>query len=277
MKLSIIVSTYNRPDALNAVLQGLARQKGVNPNEWEVIIADDGSGQATRDQISQWHNRFPCALQHVWHEDQGFRLAAIRNLSASKASGEYLVFLDGDCIPFPDFAIQTLKLAEPGWFVAGNRTLLSKTYTQKLLQHGEEPTLWSPLRWFYAKLSGQSNRALPWLRLTAKDARKKRPQQWQVLKGCNIGVWKRDFIAINGFDETFSGWGHEDSDFAVRLIRNGIRLKDGRFAVPVLHLWHPENDRSKQAANQAKLAETLNSKHTYALKGCSQYFTKTQS
>lgn len=273
MKLSIIVSTYNRTDALNAVLASLACQTGIATGDWEVIVADDGSGPATREVISRWQSHFPCALVHVWHEDSGFRLAAIRNRSAAQARGEYLVFLDGDCILFPDFAAQTLKLAEHGWFVAGNRVLLGEAFTATLLQSDNQtaPAHWSALRWCWAKLRGEANRAIPWLRLPLTDARKRRATRWQVLKGCNIGVWKNDFEAINGFDETFSGWGHEDSDFAVRLIRAGVLLKDGRFAMPVLHLWHKENDRSKQAANWAKLEATLNGTHTRAKSGADQY------
>lgn len=273
MKLSIIVSSYNRTDALNAVLASLAGQKGMAEGEWEVIVADDGSGPATREVISRWQSRFPCALVHVWHEDTGFRLAAIRNRSAAQARGDYLVFLDGDCLPFPDFALQTLQLAEAGWFVAGNRVLLSEGFTARLLRSQDQaaPVRWSALRWCWAKLAGEANRAIPWLRLPLAAARKRRATRWQVLKGCNIGVWKSDFVAINGFDETFSGWGHEDSDFAVRLIRAGVLLKDGRFAVPVLHLWHKENDRSKQAANWAKLEATLQGHHTRAVLGLEQY------
>lgn len=272
MKLSIIVSTYNRPDALNAVLQGLALQVGAT--DWEVIVADDGSRTDTQTLVNQWQTQFPCPLRHVWHEDTGFRLAAIRNRSAALAQGEFLVFLDGDCIPMPDFVTQSLGLAETGWFSAGNRVLLNEEITHKLLITQQNPASWGKLRWLSAKLSGQANRALPWLRLNLANMRKQRAAQWQVLKGCNIGVWKTDFMAINGFDESFSGWGHEDSDFAVRLIRAGIKLKDGRFAIPVLHLWHPENDRSKQAANWAKLEATIQGSHTRAHLGIDQYPTK---
>lgn len=273
MKLSVIVSTYNRTDALNAVLAGLAGQRDVDAADWEVIVADDGSGPATREVVESWQARFPCALRHVWHEDTGFRLAAIRNRSATQAQGEYLVFLDGDCIPFPDFAHHHLKLAEAGWFVAGNRVLLAEKFTRKLLgsRHPAAPANWGALRWLLARVSGKSNRAIPWLRLGLDSARKKRAQRWQVLKGCNIGVWKSDFVRVNGFDEAFSGWGHEDSDFAVRLIRAGIRLKDGRFAVPVLHLWHKENDRAQQPENWARLEVTLKGHHVRATLGLDQY------
>lgn len=273
MKLSVIVTTYNRPEALNRVLEGLNAQRGISPDEWEVVIADDGSTSATQELIAHWQSNFSCPLIHAWHPDQGFRAGAVRNLAAARAQGDYLVFLDGDCIPMADFAQQHLLLAEPGWFVAGNRVLLARAYTDQLLTGSSpSPALhWTHWQWLHARLTGISNRALPWLRLTLGRTRKKRATQWEVMKSCNLGVWKQDYVAINGFDETFSGWGHEDSDFAVRMIRHGIYQKDGRYAVPVLHLWHPENDRSKQAENWARFETTLHGTHTEARVGLKQY------
>ena len=277
--ISIIVSTYNRADALNAVLAGLASQQGITSDEWEVIVADDGSGSTTGDVINQWRVRFPCVLRHVWHEDVGFRLAAIRNLSAVQARGDWLVFLDGDCIPFPDFVQQHSLLSEPGWFVAGNRVLLSEPFTKELLNSNDPiaPIHWSPFSWVQAKLRGQSNRALPWLRLGLGPLRRQRAGRWQVLKGCNIGVSKQDYMAVNGFDETYSGWGREDSDFAIRLIRQGSQLKDGRFAVPVLHLWHRENDRSQLTDNDERLSEVLHSSRIRAVVGTDRHLQQHSS
>ncbi|MBM5574540.1 glycosyltransferase family 2 protein [Deefgea sp. CFH1-16] len=266
MKISIIVTTYNRPKALNLVLAGLARQKTTSPIEWEVLIADDGSKNDTFALIQSWQSHFPCALHHVWHEDLGFRAGAIRNRAAAQSQGDYLVFLDGDCVPMPDFLQQHAMLVETTWYVAGNRILLSEAFTATLLEQPDAINImdWSIWQWFTAKLSGKTNRAWPCLRLKLADARKKRRTRWEVVKSCNLGVWRADFIAINGFDESFSGWGHEDSDFAIRLLRLGVGIKDGRFAVPVLHLWHRENDRSKQAENWKKLEETLKSTHIEA-------------
>lgn len=273
MMISVIVSTYNRTDALNAVLAGLAAQQGMEPHQWEVIVADDGSGPPTREVIEHWTTHFPCKLRHIWHEDTGFRLAAIRNRSAVTAQGSWLVFMDGDCVPFSDFVLQHVKLAEQGWFTAGNRVLLSETFTQHLLTSPDpiEPTRWSSLQWLFAKFRGKTNRFLPWLRLDLRSFRKKRSTQWQVLKGCNIGVSKVDYLAVNGFDEAYSGWGREDSDFAIRMLRNGSYLKDGRFAVPVLHLWHRENDRANLSENERRLSEILNSTRIRAEKGADLY------
>ncbi len=242
------------------MLHGLSQQTGVGRADWEIVIADDGSRPDTAALVAQLAGHCGCPVIHVWHEDAGFRLSAIRNLSALAAGGDWLVFLDGDCVPFPDFVRRQRQLAEPGWFVAGNRILLDPALTEALCA---DPTAarqavrqpwW---RWLGVRARGRCNVWLPGLRLPLGALRKARARSWRVLKGCNIGVWRNDLLAVNGFDEAFAGWGREDSDFAIRLIRRGVRLKDGRFAVPVLHLWHRENDRSKLAANDDRLAALL--------------------
>jgi glycosyltransferase involved in cell wall biosynthesis len=242
-------------------------------HDWEVIVADDGSGPETRDVVNRWRDRFPCGLHHVWHEDRGFRLAAIRNRSAVQSRGDWLVFIDGDCIPFPDFAWQHAQLTEPGWFVAGNRVLLSEHFTEQLLQAVDPiaPVRWNALQWLIAHVRGQTNRTWPWLRLSLGPLRKLRPKSWAVLKGCNIGVSRQDYLAVNGFDEAYSGWGREDSDFAIRMVRHGSRLKDGRYSVPLLHLWHRENARNQLAENDQRLAELLNGQRIRATSGVDQY------
>ena len=128
MKISVIISTYNRPDALHAVLTGFCHQIPAE-NDWEIIIADDGSTNETAKTINDFSNIDKIHLQHVWHEDKGFRLAEIRNLAATQSTGDYLVFLDGDCIPLPDFVYQHGWLAERGWAIAGNRILMSQGFT----------------------------------------------------------------------------------------------------------------------------------------------------
>ena len=271
MKISVIVSTYNRPDALNAVLAGFCQQKELDQNDWELIIADDGSREPTMRVIEQYRPFFGENLKHVWHPDNGFRLAEIRNKAALESAGDYLVFLDGDCIPMSDFVSQHQRLAESGKVVAGNRILLSKTYTSDLLISSRlnEPCSWGVFQWFLAKWSGKTNKALGWLRLDLEKYRNRRANDWRVLRGCNIGVWRKDFLIVDGFDASFSGWGYEDSDFAVRMLRLGVHIKDGRFAVPVLHLWHPENDRSSKTENWNRFERSLKGNRIEALKGIS--------
>src|SRR6516225_8306183 len=137
--ISVIVTTYNREDALAAVLRGLARQ---TDQAFEVVIADDGSRPLTRQLIAGFGSQFK-RLAHVWHDDRGFRAAEIRNRAILAARGEVCIFLDGDCIPRPNFVAVHRRLAEPAWFIAGNRVLLSAELTERILREQLEVELWT--------------------------------------------------------------------------------------------------------------------------------------
>ncbi|UTH75286.1 glycosyltransferase family 2 protein [Chromobacterium sp. IIBBL 290-4] len=268
--ISVIVSTYNRPDALSAVLAGFAAQSGVEPSQWEVVVADDGSDARTADVVAAFKPQLGERLSHVWHEDKGFRLAEIRNKAARGAKNEYLVFLDGDCVPQRDFIACHQGLAESGWVVAGNRVLLAERFTRDYLAGRCKPVArWGRWTWLRLRAGKCVNNGLGWLRLALPAWRKKRRDDWKLLRGCNIGVWKSDYLAVDGFDAAFSGWGYEDSDFAVRLIRHGAGIKNGRFAVPVLHLWHKENDRSFEGENWKRFEASLHGSHVRAQEGLS--------
>ena len=266
------MTTYNRPDALKAVLKAMERQTGIEPEEWELLIADDGSTETTRLLIEEFSAKSRLRIEHIWQPDNGFRAAEIRNKAAFRAKSDYLVFLDGDCIPLPDFLVRHLELAETGKSVAGNRILLSKHYTEMLLASANpiEPLEWGMASWCMAKLTGKVNKSVGWLRLELKEWRNRKASDWRIYRSCNIGLWKDDLMAVDGFDASFSGWGYEDSDLAVRLLRHGVKFKDGRFAVPVLHLWHFENDRSSQEENWSRFEQSLNGKHVKAREGISQ-------
>lgn len=222
--------------------------------------------------IERFSASSPLQIEHVWQPDDGFRAAEIRNKTASRAKSDYLVFIDGDCIPMNDFLVKHLELAERGKSVAGNRILLSKEYTAKLLASDDslEPLGWGITGWWMAKLAGKVNKSVAaWLRLDLKEWRNRKASDWRIYRSCNIGLWKDDLLAVDGFDASFSGWGYEDSDLAVRLLRHGVKFKDGRFAIPVLHLWHDENDRSSQAENWNRFEKSLNGEHVKALDGIS--------
>ncbi len=140
--ISVIVTTYNREDALDAVLRSLACQ---SDRDFEVVVADDGSTAATAAVIDAWTGKIGRRLDHVWHEDRGFRAAEIRNRAILAARGVYCVFLDGDCIARPDFVAAHRRLAEPGCFVTGNRILLSRDLTAEVLReqpHAGDMDLW---------------------------------------------------------------------------------------------------------------------------------------
>lgn len=268
--ISIVVPTYNRSAALDCVLSALSKQF-MCPNE--VVVADDGSVADTRAIVEKWQEKMPCKLLHVWQEDIGFRLARSRNRAVAASTSDYIVFLDGDCIPFPDFVSRHLDLAEHGCFVAGNRILLDRNLTQDV-EFGHEPILaWGAWRWMSSRISHHVNRLLPLLRLPDGGWRKKvAPNRWQGARGCNLGIWRDDYIAVNGCDESFEGWGHDDAELVSRLFRCGVLRKEGRFSVPVLHLWHRENDRSLEDENRRRLYDVIEGRRpTYAVLGVDQY------
>lgn len=267
--IAVILTTYNRPDALAAVLEGYAAQ--TDPR-FQVIVADDGSTLETQQLVETYRARSPFPLTHVWHEDRGFRAAAIRNRALAATDAPYVIFSDGDCIPLPSFVARHRALAERGWFVAGNRVLLSETLTTIVLRETLPVHTWSFGPWLQAWRRGEINRIAPLVPLPTTGAwRKGAPRRWQGVKTCNLGAWRDDLLRVNGLDASYTGWGLEDSDLVVRLIRSGVRRKSARFAAPVLHLWHPQNQRDALHANQGRLEEVLRTNRVVATMGVSRY------
>ena len=264
--ISVIVTTYNREDALDAVLSALSRQ---SDRGFEVVIADDGSRPTTAAVVETWRTWLGVPLSHVWQMNTGFRAAEIRNRAILASRGDYCVFLDGDCIAPPDFVVRHRKLAEAGWFVTGNRVLLSQSLTAAVLRDHAQPHAWSVSRWIGQRLRGGVNRLAALLRLPLGPLRKLRSRQWRGARSCNLAVWRSDLERVDGFDASFTGWGREDSDLLIRLLRCGLRRKDGRFATGVIHLWHPQIDRTHLAANDGRLAAVLQSERKRAQRGLS--------
>lgn len=252
--ISVILTTYNREDALAAVLRSLSRQ---TDRQFEVVVADDGSGAATKAVLASWKERLGVPLIHVWHEHRDFRAAEIRNRAILASHGGYCIFLDGDCLVRPDFIEIHRRLAERRWFVTGNRALLSAAFTEEILRDDIAPESWSFREWISQRLRTGVNRIAPLLRIPLGPTRKLRPRAWQGARSCNLAVWRADLDRIDGFDAAYSGWGREDSDLLVRLIRSGVRRKDGMFATAVLHLWHAEADRSQLSQNERRLDDVI--------------------
>jgi glycosyltransferase involved in cell wall biosynthesis len=268
-KISVIITTYNWPAALEKVLQGFMQQ---NNYDFEVIVADDGSREETTQLINRIKQQVKFQLKHVWHEDIGFRAAMIRNKAVAQAQGNYLIFIDGDCIPSSSFITTHKKLAEENWFVAGNRILLSEKFTAKIFKDNIALPQKKFFYWCKTRLLNRCNRLLPLIKLPAQwKMRKRKYLRWQGVKTCNLAMWKQDFINVNGFDEAYQGWGYEDSDLVIRLLRNKVFHKNGRFAVSVFHLWHLESDRSRKQENQQLLAGVLNGNYIAARAGVDQY------
>jgi glycosyltransferase involved in cell wall biosynthesis len=247
MLISVIVATYNRPDALRLVIQSLLTQTDSN---YEILIADDGSKQDTAELVKSFQTSSPIAIQHVWQTDDGFRLSRIRNLATQQAHGEYLIFLDGDCIVQPDFVAQHRKLAKPQRMVTGSRILLEKQLTERLCASQN----WSfdsfKREALQHRLNGQVNKILPlYIKLPNASSREYSDFVWRRIKGCNLACWKADAEAIHGFDENMVGWGHEDADFVFRLHEQGVRRISGAWATEVFHLWHKMADKATAEKN----------------------------
>ncbi|NTV14349.1 MAG: glycosyltransferase [Desulfobulbaceae bacterium] len=268
--ISVIISTYNWPRALAVVLDSLARQSDLG---FEVVVADDGSTPETGELVAIRAKDFPVPLRHVWQEDQGFRAAAARNRAVAESRGDYLLFLDGDCPVLANFVATHRRLARPEWFVAGNRILLGETLAATVLAGGRPVYRYTWLEFLLARRCGEVNRLLPLLRLPDGCFRRLRPRRWQGAMTCNLAVWRTDFYRVNGFDENFVGWGHEDAEFVGRLINSGVFRKEGRFAAPVLHLWHHNQHRGREAGNLRRLHEHLEKKLTRAEAGVDRYST----
>jgi glycosyltransferase involved in cell wall biosynthesis len=264
--ISVIVTTYNREDALDAALRALFYQSERN---FEIVIADDGSRPATIQVVESWRSRLSMPLKHVRHEHRGFRGSEIRNRGIRASAGKICIFLDGDCLAGADFIATHRRLHEPGWFVTGNRILLSRELTEVVLANRLTVETWSFSALLRQRLRGGINRLMPTLRLPLGPLRKLNRDNWEGAQTCNLAVARADLDRIDGFDSAYAGWGLEDSDLVVRLLHAGVRRKDGRFATGVLHLWHPQNDRSQLPANRTRLDEAMHGSRVRALRGLS--------
>ena len=223
MLISVIVTTYNRPLALERVLQGLSLQ---TDSDFEVVVADDGSGPQTKDLLARWEKNPKFRLTHAWQEDLGFRLNASRNNGIRHSSGDYIIVLDGDCIPRKTFVAEHRKLAENGWAVAGNRCLFSKRLTDQIEAGAVDVLGWNWTDFLAARVRGDINRLDALIVLPPDMAfRYKTAYKWTRLRGCNMGFFREDACKVNGFDESFTQWGLDDSDFAARLIMPASKLK----------------------------------------------------
>jgi glycosyltransferase involved in cell wall biosynthesis len=219
--------------------------------------------------VECWRPRLGVPLSHVWQLNCGFRAAEIRNRAILACRGDYCIFLDGDCIVSPDFVATHRKLAEPGWFVTGNRVLLSAALTAAVLREHLQPEAWGAWAWIGQRLRGGVNRLAALLRLPLGPLRKLQARRWRGARSCNLAVWRSDLERVDGFDASFTGWGREDSDLLIRLLRCGLRRKDGRFATGVIHLWHAQLDRAQLTANDARLDGVLQSDRRRAQRGLS--------
>lgn len=256
MKTGFVVLTYNRSDALLAVLRALAPQCD---ERHVVVIADDGSRPEHVQALRAGLPAFACPVRHVWQPDTGFTAARSRNLGAAEARADAIVFMDGDCAPNPHFVAQHARLAEPGCFVNGSRVLLGRQLTARVLDGKIDLCKLDIADWLRLRLAGDVNKLTHLLHWPGAPFRVEERFRWKGIRSCNFAVSWRDFEAVNGFDEVYSGWGHEDADLVLRLHHHGSRRKNGFLGTEVYHLWHPEHSRAGEAANRERVLARMES------------------
>ena len=260
--ISLIVSTYNWIEALDLCLISISKQR-ILPDE--VIIADDGSAEETKNLITRHQKNFPVPLIHVWQQDDGFQLSKIRNKAIVKASKPYIVQIDGDLILEKDFISDHMKFAGPGSFVSGTRVNMSSALSSKLIKETN-----IKVSIFSKGITNFSNGIkLPFL--TDFLANRYKAGNITYVRGCNMAFWKTDLLKVNGYNEAIVGWGREDSELAIRLINAGIKKRIIKFAAITFHIYHPEIARTHLLVNDEILNRTLKDAIKRCDLGISQY------
>jgi len=261
--LAVVISTYNAPDFLRLVLEGYRQQSDHN---FSIYIADDGSNDETKTLIETVKSDFPIPIRHIWQKDDGFRKARIHNETIRRISEPYTLLTDGDCIPLPGLIASHRRFAKAGFFISGSRILLSKSWTEELCRKLDFKTSHPPFWWLKQRLAGNINRLFPLL-LTPQISPP--TDKLEGIRGCHLSCSTKALIRINGFDESYQGWGREDSDLVARLFHAGLTRRN-LHGMPVLHLWHEECSRHRLDANDDLLQSCLRERRIEAVRGLKQ-------
>ena len=253
MTCALVITTYNWKEALHLVLLSTLNQS-VLPNE--IIIADDGSREDTKELINAFKLQTDIEIIHSWQRDEGFRAALSRNRAISQVKSEYVILIDGDMILHREFIKEHLQFAREGFFIQGSRVLLGKSISKTLLDTKNiKISFWQ--KDITNRLHALHSNFLATLFLRSS-------MEHRGIKTCNLSFFKKDCYLVNGFNNDFIGWGREDSEFVARLYHNGIQRLNLKFHAIAYHIWHNENSRKSLEKNDLLLQETLNS----SLKSC---------
>lgn len=250
---TLILSTCDNPLALNLVLEAVSLQTQL---PFEILVVDCGSDAQTAAIVTTWSARLPLRVEHFWNPADQFQKAAALNHAVRASRGDYLIFLDGDCLPHRCFIADHLLHAEAGMFVQGRRAGIKGRYVRRVSAKNFNPVRLFLRRQLYGLHRGV-RRPWPAVRLTASTR----------LKGCNFAVGREDFFRVNGYDETFVGWGHEDSELAERLSNAGLSCKTVTGQLIVYHLDHARVVRYQTAVNERILARTRAEKRVRCERG----------
>ena len=266
MRISVILSTYNQPAWLEKSIRGFAVQ---THRDFELVIADDGSRDETRETIDRLRAETGLSVRHLWHEDLGFRKCTILNRAIVEVQADYLVFTDGDCIPRRDFLSQHASLAEPGYLLSGGIVRLPAELSRKISQ--DDITSGRAHDWGWLRSQG-----LTWNRKNFKLTNSPRLgyllDRFTTTKatwnGGNASTWKDAILRINGFDERME-YGYEDRELGVRLIHLGLRGRSVRYRARCVHLDHGRDYVRKEAfaRNKKIYRETRRTRTVWTAQG----------
>jgi len=247
MKVSVVISTFNSPDWLEKVLWGYSVQ---THNDFEIIIADDGSGEDTRKRIEYIRSATSLNIRHLWHEHQGYRRQTILNKSITEAATPYIIFTDGDCIPRNDFVAIHVGHLEKGRFLSGGYCKLPMDLSKMISKEDIFQQRCFDFQWLYENgLRGASQKR----KLTASP-------RWgkfldfitpatATFNNCNSSAWKEDLIAVNGYDERMK-YGGPDREIGERLENFGVKGKQIRHQAIVVHLDHARGYKTKDSIDK---------------------------
>lgn len=259
MKVTLLITTYNWKEALALVLRSVKSQT-VMPDE--VIVADDGSREDTKELVVELAKNYPTKLLHSWQEDKGFRAAKSRNKAIFKSSTDYIIMIDGDIMLHPNFIKNHIDAAQKGYFVQGGRVSLTEENTKRQFKNFSLPNIFS---------SGVKNRKNT---IENRFLSKLFTRTWNSDKStrtCNFAAWKTDLMKVNGFNEAFEGWGREDSELVIRMLNFGLSRRYLKFSAVGYHLYHQENERASLANNDLLLAKTVSENLVWCEDGLDRY------
>lgn len=263
MKTALLISTYNWPEALRSVLNSVLIQSNLPQ---EIIIADDGSGEETKKVVAEFVKRSRVRVEHVWQEDKGFHKSAILNKAVAGSNADYIIQIDGDCIMHPKFIEDHLSRAKKGNFLYGSRVNIKPSAVPEVLTMSQPK-----FSVFSDSIKNKSrNLRIPSLQKIYKASSIFSGKT----RGCNLSYWRRDYIAVNGYDETMEGWGREDSEYVIRLLNNGVKGRRLRYGGIVYHIYHPEKSREFLERNSEIQERTIRDRKKWCEQGIDQYLEK---
>lgn len=263
IKVALLTSTYNWPEALELILLSALRQTRI-PDE--IIIADDGSKEDTKNLIDSYRTRFNIPIIHEWIEDKGFRRSIILNKVIAKSKADYIVQVDGDCFLHSNFIEDHINNVKENLYLYGTRAHIKQNRVAQVLKDKNINIH------FFKKGLKKRLRILrmPFL----VNFYKAKPTISPKFRGCNVSFWRKDFIAINGYNEKIEGWGREDSELIIRFHNNNISGKRLKFCGIVFHLDHNEESRSNFDKNDTIQNNTIERKIVFCKEGIDKYLNQ---